>query len=413
MEVTYRKNLNKSYMCVDTQEQVLERYELLMLEHCRIPELLNVCVSASDKNSRYLYDISGRQQIADYLSGQKLGCSHLQKLLFSIQNVCVSLSEYLLRESGICLDLEFIYINLENGSFQFTYLPFYEKNLPEAFRSCMEQLLRKIDHQDQKAVELGYKIYQLCIEDNVNIRKLLESVLSEKQPVRDEDKMKEEGNQEEKVHTSSKTEENREQENQYSQPQPAQEKKLGNWREKLSEVFEMIGNYIPKSFEIADSFLKSCKKDEQLSKTKKKIRQKEKMWFHKKKIMGQSEQFFQEITIQEEVPEVHPTEILAIQENNLIGKLEYQGNHQCEDIIIEGESFLLGKNCEQVDGVILAEGVSRLHARIIRQEERYFIEDLNSTNGTFINDVELEYHQPQELNKNDRVRFGIEEYVFS
>ena len=63
MEVTYRKNLNKSYMCVDTQEQVLERYELLMLEHCRIPELLNVCVSASDKNSRYLYDIRESRKV--------------------------------------------------------------------------------------------------------------------------------------------------------------------------------------------------------------------------------------------------------------------------------------------------------------------------------------------------------------
>ena len=66
-----------------------------------------------------------------------------------------------------------------------------------------------------------------------------------------------------------------------------------------------------------------------------------------------------------------------------------------------------------MDGVILADGVSRLHARIIRQEGRYFIEDLNSTNGTFLNDVELEYHQPQELNRNDRVRFGVEEYMFS
>ena len=109
---------------------------------------------------------------------------------------------------------------------------------------------------------------------------------------------------------------------------------------------------------------------------------------------------------------MHPTELLAVQESILIGKLEYQGVHKCEDIFIEGESFLLGKNESQVDGVILADGVSRLHARIIRQEQRYFIEDLNSTNGTFLNDTELEYHQPQELSKNDRVRFGVEEYVF-
>ena len=73
---------------------------------------------------------------------------------------------------------------------------------------------------------------------------------------------------------------------------------------------------------------------------------------------------------------------------------------------------MLGKNSTQVNGVIDAEGVSRLHARITRQEEGYFIEDLNSTNGTYVNDIALEYHQLQVLNLNDRIRFGMEEYVF-
>ena len=106
------------------------------------------------------------------------------------------------------------------------------------------------------------------------------------------------------------------------------------------------------------------------------------------------------------------TEILSSSEDGLSGKLVYRGIHDCEDLFVEGESFLIGKNEDQADGVISAEGVSRLHARIIRQEDRYFIEDLNSTNGTFLNESELEYHQPQELSKNDRIRFGVEEYVF-
>ena len=109
---------------------------------------------------------------------------------------------------------------------------------------------------------------------------------------------------------------------------------------------------------------------------------------------------------------VNPTEILTAGEEGPVGKLEYRGVHQCEDIYIEGESFLLGKNGAQVDGVIPADGVSRLHARIIRQEKRYYIEDLNSTNGTYLNDAALEYHQPKELNRDDRIRFGAEEYVF-
>ncbi len=33
MEVTYRKNLHRSYMCVKAQEEIVEGYELIFLQH--------------------------------------------------------------------------------------------------------------------------------------------------------------------------------------------------------------------------------------------------------------------------------------------------------------------------------------------------------------------------------------------
>ena len=70
------------------------------------------------------------------------------------------------------------------------------------------------------------------------------------------------------------------------------------------------------------------------------------------------------------------------------------------------------KNKQQANGIINARGISRLHARIIREEDTYYIEDLNSTNGTYLNEAPLEYHQKMELCKDDHIRFGGEEYVF-
>ncbi|MCI8300100.1 MAG: FHA domain-containing protein [Lachnospiraceae bacterium] len=410
VEVSYRKNLNKSYMCVETKRQVLEAYELQMLEHCRIAELLHMQVMSSDQNSRYLYDISGKQQISDYLSGQKMGCAMLKKWLFSIQKVCAALPEYLLRESGICLEWEFIYINLEDGSFQYTYLPFYEKNLPEAFRGCMEQLLRKIDHQDHEAVELGYQIYQLCIQDHASIRKILETVLSGQNSVKEKEFMQS-WNQEAQEHRGGKSEKNDRQESNNPQPESEDRKFFMDWKETLRSFSEHIEKYFSGFLKPHKDFSKEGRKKERLFSQKREFCPKGKKWTQKESAKEQRNLAYQ-VSDAEEPAVAHPTELLAVQESILIGKLEYQGVHKCEDIFIEGESFLLGKNESQVDGVILADGVSRLHARIIRQEQRYFIEDLNSTNGTFLNDTELEYHQPQELSKNDRVRFGVEEYVF-
>ena len=180
MEITYRKNLGTSYMCIEEEGELIEPYELRMLENRKIPCLLRMQIVISEGKNRYLYDISGKQQIGDYFSGKKMEYDFLRVFLFSVLELCASLPEYLLREEGICLKEEFMYVNLEDGSLQFTYLPFYHKNLPEAFQICMEQILRKIDHQDSVAVELGYQTYQLCIKENVNIRKLLESVLGKR-----------------------------------------------------------------------------------------------------------------------------------------------------------------------------------------------------------------------------------------
>ena len=48
--------------------------------------------------------------------------------------------------------------------------------------------------------------------------------------------------------------------------------------------------------------------------------------------------------------------------------------------------------------------VSQLHARMFRRDEQSFIEDLGSTNGTFLNDEKVT--SPAMLKKGDLVRIG-------
>lgn len=47
---------------------------------------------------------------------------------------------------------------------------------------------------------------------------------------------------------------------------------------------------------------------------------------------------------------------------------------------------------------------SQLHARIFRRENEFFVEDLGSTNGTFLNRKRV--HGPVPIRKNDRLQVG-------
>src|ERR1700693_4415570 len=55
---------------------------------------------------------------------------------------------------------------------------------------------------------------------------------------------------------------------------------------------------------------------------------------------------------------------------------------------------------------------SRNHAVISTDSASAFVEDLGSTNGTFINDRRIDAHVKTKLNAGDRVRFDTEEFVF-
>lgn len=54
----------------------------------------------------------------------------------------------------------------------------------------------------------------------------------------------------------------------------------------------------------------------------------------------------------------------------------------------------------------LEKGVSRRHAKIIQRKGEFFIEDLGSANGTFLNDQRLTPYLPYPLKSGDKVQIG-------
>ncbi len=59
-----------------------------------------------------------------------------------------------------------------------------------------------------------------------------------------------------------------------------------------------------------------------------------------------------------------------------------------------------------------AAGVSRRHARLLKRAGGWFLEDLHSTNGTFLNEVRVAPEQPVPLCSGDHIRLGTLATVF-
>jgi pSer/pThr/pTyr-binding forkhead associated (FHA) protein len=63
-------------------------------------------------------------------------------------------------------------------------------------------------------------------------------------------------------------------------------------------------------------------------------------------------------------------------------------------------------NQSQIDIDLLFSGISRLHAFLYIEEERVFIEDFNSRNGTFLNGYEMIPLKRYEVREGDTIRLG-------
>src|SRR5262249_2576290 len=78
-----------------------------------------------------------------------------------------------------------------------------------------------------------------------------------------------------------------------------------------------------------------------------------------------------------------------------------KGNGEGTVIPLNGEKYILGRNPD-CDIVVPVTSVSRDHAQILRAQGRYYIEDKQPRNGTFVNNAAITSRK--ELKNNDKIR---------
>ena len=99
---------------------------------------------------------------------------------------------------------------------------------------------------------------------------------------------------------------------------------------------------------------------------------------------------------------------------NGAGYLEYYENGLAMRIHLKEGATLVGSRAQSVDHVLSSHKVSKLHAEFICQGGEYFVRDINSTNGTYLNGApqRLVSNQAVPLHNGDRVRLADTELVF-
>ncbi len=79
-----------------------------------------------------------------------------------------------------------------------------------------------------------------------------------------------------------------------------------------------------------------------------------------------------------------------------------------QDIRLTKEKNILGKG-DEVDVQVMDDFVSKLHALIYFEKDAFYISDLGSSNGTFLNEIVV---MKEELKDGDHIRIGHQPMIF-
>lgn len=83
-----------------------------------------------------------------------------------------------------------------------------------------------------------------------------------------------------------------------------------------------------------------------------------------------------------------------------------------EDVVINKPSFVIGRLEGQVDYVHSNNAIGKVHAEIITRDGCYYLRDLNSKNGTYINGKRLDSNKEYEIKNNDKITLANGEFLF-
>ncbi len=81
------------------------------------------------------------------------------------------------------------------------------------------------------------------------------------------------------------------------------------------------------------------------------------------------------------------------------------------EINVNKDEFVLGRSASTADGAItFNKAIGRTHCKITKSGGQYFILDLSSANGTYVNKVRLAPNRPKAIKNNDIIRLANSDF---
>ena len=443
MKTKYIRDFRHNYLVIEKEDSGQNGYLIKMITENTIDGLIPCQERMINGESLLYYDITSRQSIQSILEAQPLQMRHLQKLFSGLRTISEVMEKYLLSPEDLLLLPEFVYMDMATGEYSFIYYP---ERIGEGNTSLRDLNEFFMQHMDSENIPLVEAVYQMT--DLLNRQQfVLDELITWFQENYDEEQMEERIHEQNEAMAQSNWNQNMQTQNMYrNQGSQRPEVTVQNagwnqgtqWRENVNS--RNRDERIQEQHR-SESRMTQGKGPEQKDNRNSGIREtamqdvrfpepeeKKSLWRrlvewvfpnsknNKKEYTADSSRYvrYQDVTEPERIPQPddsgHTVFIPWIENSD--NKLYGIGKSNKYHIPLQKLPITVGKMAGAVDLVLNDQSVSRLHARISRDGNRFFITDLNSTNGTFRNGMRLEPNASEIIEPGDEIGIGKLKFIY-
>ena len=365
------------------------------------------------------YKITGKQTLQAFWNEKQITRGFFEDLLEALKAVIRNAQDYFLPESKICLQPDKIFWNYENEKVEFVYLPEYEGEAD--WTTLADFLVDRINYNDEELVDLALKFYEQVGDrhlmlDDFFVREDAAPYLIEQENVVCNEDLQISPNRERDIEICPKDNAdenmnfNNESDNEIEEKR--QKRKFLTWEIIVwlmsvlltSFITYLSGKiYLPgvcvmlalSVFLFGKNIYQCNKEDVKREQRRKTINQ----------AMLNGEWEDQEKETDGFALGNEKTIYMDLKEAKR-WKLYGTGTYKKYKFDLSELPCTIGKDKNLVTHVIPEQTISRMHVRFFEEEEKLWLQDLNSTNGTYQNGIRLRPNQKIPVEAEDELIFG-------
>ena len=453
-----------------------DAYQVRMLVGNVIPSVLKCRIQGMDGRFLIYFDITSKQALNILYEERKMKIEDLNLIFGGFVQVMEDAAEYLINPGQFLLSPEYIYADVEKKKIYFCMMPGYEKDIKNQFQLLVEYILPKIDHEDSQAVLLGYGVYKRTMEDCFHLEHIKEELYKvqgqkdrEKEAEKDIWKSGEENQDVLNIHIQEDYLEDDEPGMEFVREGEAPKKRGLLYKAGMIGVaavllclitVAVLSGYLPymetgtvlgiiivlATGVMLVTYIIKKKKNPGIY-PRKNIRETENETLRKKTKTNteiktntadydksgsewfgrDSLEMFEINKVKQQIPteekrekwlyeQSHPDygETVVLSAGAVSGPASLVSKEPGElaTIYLNEDLTVIGKLENACDAVIDLPTVSRIHAKIRKREEAYYLTDMNSRNGTSVNGRLLRPEEEYQLEPEDEIDFAQARYIF-